>query len=166
MEPRLAPVAEVFSLNTDLLLNVADGVTEEHASRRLLPGTNSISYLVAHLVDGRHYVLTLLGRPVANPLAALKEAGSIEQVETLPPLSELRAHWRAVSDHLDAAFEGASAAQLAVASDQRFPVGDPSLLGALAFLSQHESYHVGQAALMRKGLGYPAMTYARPGASR
>jgi hypothetical protein len=38
-------------------------------------------------------------------------------------------------------------------------VGDRTLLGALAFLAQHESYHVGQLALLRKYAGLPAMRY-------
>jgi uncharacterized damage-inducible protein DinB len=29
----------------------------------------------------------------------------------------------------------------------------------VAFLIQHESYHVGQMALIRKHYGYPAMKY-------
>jgi uncharacterized damage-inducible protein DinB len=29
----------------------------------------------------------------------------------------------------------------------------------LAFLVQHESYHIGQMALIRKYIGYPAMKY-------
>jgi membrane associated rhomboid family serine protease len=35
------------------------------------------------------------------------------------------------------------------------------ILGGLFFLVQHESYHIGQMAILRKGLGYNAMSYER-----
>jgi uncharacterized damage-inducible protein DinB len=33
------------------------------------------------------------------------------------------------------------------------------MLGALTFLVQHDSYHIGQLALLRKHAGLPAMRY-------
>ena len=41
------------------------------------------------------------------------------------------------------------------------PLARPALLGTIAFLMQHESYHVGQMGLLRKELGHPAMAYIR-----
>ena len=167
MEPALAPVAEIFALNTDLLLNSIAGVSEAHAGERVLPGTNSLAFLVAHAIDARHFVAALLGHPAANPLGEqLKDARGIDDVRGLPPLLDLRQHWLDASWHLDAALEGASSEHLRARAEQKFPVGDPTVLGAVTFLAQHESYHVGQLALIRKGLGYPAMTYTRPTPNR
>ena len=84
----------------------------------------------------------------------------------LPPLAELRQLWLDASAQLDATLEGASSGQLGAPFDGRFPVGSPTALGAVTFLAQHESYHVGQMALLRKGLGYPAMRYTRPAPNR
>jgi uncharacterized damage-inducible protein DinB len=161
MQPALAPIAEIYSLNTDLVLNSIAGVSEAHAAERPLPGTNSLAFLLAHATDARYFVAALLGRPGANPLAEI-EATGIDDAGELPALSELRAFWLAASAHLETALEGASASDLAATPGQGFPVGDPTVLGALTFLAQHESYHVGQMALLRKGLGYPAMQYMRP----
>jgi hypothetical protein len=44
-------------------------------------------------------------------------------------------------------------------SPQRFPVDDPTFGAAIEFQLHHESYHIGQLALLRKYYGYPAMTY-------
>ncbi len=163
MQPALAPLAEIFALDTDLLLNSITGVSEAHAAERLLPGTNSVAFLVAHAIDARHFVATLLGHPGANPLGEqLKGATGIDDVVALPPLSELRQLWLDASRNLEAALEGATAEGLAAPSGQKFPVTDPTILGTVAFLAHHESYHVGQLALLRKGLGYPAMKYTRP----
>jgi uncharacterized damage-inducible protein DinB len=57
--------------------------------------------------------------------------------------------------------EGLTAGALAREGVHRFPIGDSTSLGFLAFLAQHESYHVGQAGFVRRQLGRPAMTYAR-----
>lgn len=156
----IAAVREIFTLNTRLLLNCLDGVSDADANRRVLPDTNSMAFVTAHVVDARHFALTLLGRPMPNPLTeTLGKAARIEDVEEMPALASLRAFWLAVSAALDRSLEAAPAESLRKASPQLFPVGDPSLLGGLAFLAQHEAYHIGQLALMRKGLGYPAMTY-------
>jgi uncharacterized damage-inducible protein DinB len=162
MDPSVGPLAEIFRLDTDLLLNCVDGVSDEHGAARPLPGTNSMAFIVAHLVDARHFVLTLLGQATDNPLSTvLAKAKGIEEVGDLPPLSGLTASWREVARHLAKAIAGATAPQLSAACTQKFPVDDPSLLGGLAFLAQHESFHLGQLALLRKGLGYPAMKYTR-----
>ena len=50
-------------------------------------------------------------------------------------------------------------AELAGASGERFPGVPATLLGAIAFLVQHESYHIGQLAFVRKYLGRPSMSY-------
>lgn len=158
--PDMTAVCEIFALNTRLLLNCLDGVSDADANRRVLPGTNSMAFVTAHVVDARHVALTLLDRPMPNPLAGtLGKVARIEDVEEMPALASLRASWLAVSAALERCLEGATAESLRKVSPQPFPVGDPSLLGGLAFLAQHEAYHVGQLALMRKGLGYPAMLY-------
>jgi len=45
------------------------------------------------------------------------------------------------------------------ASTTRFPVADPTRLGTLAFLAQHDTYHIGQLALLRRFVGLKAMSY-------
>jgi hypothetical protein len=45
------------------------------------------------------------------------------------------------------------------AVDARFPGVDRTRLGALTFLTQHDSYHIGQLALLRKHAGLAAMSY-------
>jgi len=34
-------------------------------------------------------------------------------------------------------------------------------MGGIAFAVQHESYHLGQIALLRRALGHPPMSYRR-----
>lgn len=39
--------------------------------------------------------------------------------------------------------------------------GDSTRLGLIAFLAQHDSYHLGQIAFLRRQFGKAAMSYAR-----
>jgi uncharacterized damage-inducible protein DinB len=59
MDERAGPLAEMLRLNTRLLLNCIDGVSEEEASARAAGGTNSIDEIES-----------------LPSLAAMREAGS------------------------------------------------------------------------------------------
>jgi uncharacterized damage-inducible protein DinB len=166
MEPRLAPLAAILDLNSDLLLNCLDGLSDAEARTRLPGGGNHLAFLAAHLADSRHFLADRLGRPLANPLTGyLTDARGIDDIAAWPALGELRDAWCSVSAHLRATLEGLSAEDLARPSRDRFPLTDGSQLGVITFLVQHDSYHVGQAAFLRRQLAKPAMSYAR-GASR
>ena len=160
MDSRVAPLAAVLRLNTRLLRNCVDGLTDEQAASRPAPPANSVAFLVAHLTDARHSILTLLGEPAPNPLAPyLAGARGIDDVRELPPLAELLSAWAAASAALDERLQATEAATLDAPSPRRFLVDDPSVLGSVAFLVQHDSYHVGQLSLLRRLHGLPAMRY-------
>jgi hypothetical protein len=53
MEPPVAPLAAIFQLNTDLLLNCLEEVSDAEAQRCLAAGGNSVAFLAAHLTDTR-----------------------------------------------------------------------------------------------------------------
>jgi uncharacterized damage-inducible protein DinB len=167
MEPQLAPLAAILDLNTDLLLNCLDGLSEVEAQTRLPGGGNSVTFLAAHLTDTRHFLGTRIGHPLVNPLACyLADARSIEQILAWPSLGEIRSAWLAVSAHLGSALAASTAADLAQPNVHRFPLADRTQLGLIAFLVQHDSYHVGQLAFVRRQLGKPAMSYAREASAR
>ncbi len=63
------------------------------------------------------------------------------------------AAWRGVGERIAARLPLLTPAQLDAPAPGSFPGGDPSVLGALAFLSLHESYHLGQLGYLRRLLG-------------
>ena len=161
MEPQVAPLHAILKLNTDLLLNCLDGLLDEEARQRLEGGGNTIAFLAAHLTDTRHFLANRLGHPLANPLSRyLAEASSIDDIVEWPTLLEQREWWLAVSRHLCDVVAGRTAEELA-RQVHRFPMDDTTELGLIAFLTQHDSYHIGQMAFLRRQLGKPAMSYAR-----
>lgn len=160
IDPRLAPLADLLVLNTRLLANGLDGVDDALARRRLTPDSNHLAFLTAHLADARHFIARTLGLALDNPLAAQMEYGkTLDEVGALPPIATLLAEWHRVSAHLAAGMPTVTATALDADSGLRFPVADRSVLGATAFLVQHDSYHLGQVSLLRRQLGLPGMRY-------
>jgi uncharacterized damage-inducible protein DinB len=166
MDARLAPLAALFDLNTDLALNCLEGIDDQAARLQAAPALNSMAFLLAHITDSRHYLAAWLRQPIDNPLAAaLKDATGISDAGPLPDLDTLRREWKRISAHLGVALAATPPEVLNESSPQRFPIADDSRLGAIAFLAQHESYHIGQLGLLRRQAGREAMGYARRRAS-
>jgi hypothetical protein len=61
---------------------------------------------------------------------------------------------------LEERFAALTEAELSARAPHQFPVADESVLGMIALMVQHDSYHVGQLALLRKHYGLAAMRYA------
>ncbi|MGD8320692.1 MAG: DinB family protein [Gemmatimonadota bacterium] len=162
MEPRVEALAKIFDLNTDLLLNCTTDLSESLANARLRGGGNSISFLVAHLTDARHFLADLLGAPLPNPIGtALADVDSIEDIREMPALGELLDAWRRVSAHLAERFGDLDADDVDAPTPQTLPIPGGRALDAMAFLAEHDSYHLGQIAFLRRQLGLPAMRYDR-----
>jgi hypothetical protein len=156
----LAPLSDLYRLNTRLVLNCLDGLSDVDATRRLTPATNNIAFLAVHLTDVRYFLAKLLGRKLENPLAErFGEVKSIEEVTSFPSVEELRGLWTGISTQLMECLKKARPEMLKAKAPHRFPVSDSSVLGAVAFLAQRESYHLGQIAFLRKAVGQPAMAY-------
>jgi len=154
--------ARLLALNTDLLLNATDGLSDDEATRHVLPHVNAIAFLVAHLTDMRHYLAAVAGRAGENPLAPLLHAAkSADDIATWPSLETLRGYWVVAGGHLAAVLPSLGDEELAARMERPLPGGDSSLMGGIAFAVQHESYHLGQIALLRRALGHPPMSYRR-----
>lgn len=147
-------------LNTRLLANCLDGVDDDTACRRLNADTNHIAFLVCHLVDARYHLARVLGSDEECPFnEQLDSVRSVDEMREVPALADLRAAWATATAILSERFEEISDVELLEASGQKFPNEDRTRLGAVAFLLQHEAYHIGQVALLRKALGLGPMRY-------
>lgn len=160
MLPTLQPSAETCRLNSRLLLACIDGMDDTAAQKVLAPETNHAAFLVLHLVDARCFLLKMLGKKIEHPFGDTYDgAKSIDDIERFPTIEELRAAWRQTGSWLREAFDDVTEERLAAESPIRLPIADQTRAGAVAFLAQHEAYHVGQLALLRKGLGLGPMSY-------
>ena len=159
-DPRARGALTTLRLNARLFRNCVDGVTDAEALARPSDRTNHLAFVAAHVVESRHYLARALGLDAPDPFGGrLDGARGIDDVAACPTLAESRAAWEALAPRLEARLAALTAAALDDAPPARFPVDDPTMLGALSFLLQHESYHLGQMALLRKHATGRAMKY-------
>jgi uncharacterized damage-inducible protein DinB len=159
MEKPIKPLIEIVKLNSRLFLNCFDGVDDAVAVRRMDEKVNNMAFVAVHLADARVHLVNYLGKPLRNPFEEFTDVRSIDEVKTFPSVEILRTEWKKASSELEGVLLQCSSATLSEPSVENFPLGDKTKLGVLAFILQHESYHIGQLALLRKHFGLAAMKY-------
>lgn len=162
MHVSVVPMRRTLDLNTRLFMNCLEGMSDEQALERIGAKTNNAAFVAAHLVESRHFLAGAVGLESESPFKeALSNAKSLEDVKELPSLDAIRAAWsdvsKALAEHLETLDDDALAAKAPFA----FPIdGGDTVLGCLTFLTQHDTYHLGQLALLRRQLGLEAMSYS------
>jgi uncharacterized damage-inducible protein DinB len=161
MNEQVAPLWEILALNTRLFHNCLADVDDDSAQNRPGPEANNMTFIAVHLLDARAWMARYLGLQYRHPFEdELASVTSIDDVERFPSLESLVTAWNDVSERLTERLACLAAEDIERDSEQEFPVGDRSVLGGVAFLLQHESFHIGQLALIRRILGFASMSYA------
>ncbi len=161
MDPRCVPLAVIAELNGRLFRSCCDQVTDAVAGGRLSDGTSSFLFVACHIVDARSYIVGLVGGAADLPLVArLRSVEKIEDLPAPPTVAELLEAWNVLAPSFLICLPRLSAQDLDRKSGDKIPVGDGSILGTLTFLLQHESYHLGQLAMLKKHLTGSAMKYS------
>jgi hypothetical protein len=159
-DPRVHVALTTLRLNARLFRNCLHGVSDAESLARPDARTNHLAFVAAHVVEARHALARELGLDAGEPFGGrLAAARSIDDVADCPALAESLAAWDALDAPIVRHVAALPAAALDAPAAARYPVDDPTVLGALAFLLQHESYHVGQMALLRKHATGRAMRY-------
>lgn len=116
--------------------------------------TNHAAYVALHLLDARRFLLHSLGTEIRHGFEALTEqARRLEDITEYPTPEQILSVWRRTTQKLPEALASVDDEALSGASPHRFPIDDDSLLGLIAFLAQHEAYHVGQLGMIRRAHG-------------
>ena len=119
-----------------------------------------MAFIALHAIDARYFLVKLLGEAIESPFKkSLENVNSIDELVKYPKLGAILSSWSKISALLKKRFSTVTEDALMQDSPQPFPVEDKSLLGGIAFLLEHESFHIGQLALIRKYLGYDPMGY-------
>jgi uncharacterized damage-inducible protein DinB len=152
---QIAHAAGGFRMNADLFDKSLEGLqTEEWET---CPGeeSNSFAWVAGHIVWARSRTLSFLGTAWSRPWLHLFARGAkAGETAEYPSSEEIVLAWQDVKTTLNAALEDASAESLSVPAPPGPPSFDGKLSGLISFLALHESYHVGQAAYLRRWLGH------------
>jgi uncharacterized damage-inducible protein DinB len=161
MVPKIESLYEIFRLNTRLFRNTLAGVDDASAQVRPGAGANNMAFIAVHVLDARAWMTRYLGQEYRHPFEEeLADVTAIDDVEGFPEVETLLAAWTEVSEALDERLPALSVAEIERESPQEFPVADPSVAGGITFLLQHEAFHIGQLALLRRIMGFDSMSYA------
>lgn len=154
MDPRVSPLASQFSLNATMLRRALDGLDAGTAARRPVENVNPLAFLAVHVVDARAYLVGILGGDASHDWSEIFAAARrFEDLDPVPTPQQLLSTFDILAGRLDARLESIDAESLDQPSGESFPTGDESVLGAISFLAFHESYHIGQIALLHRAVG-------------
>jgi hypothetical protein len=151
----------MLNMNTRLFNNSLEGVTETQSTERISDHNNSLIWLATHTVWGRYLICSVLGKPAAkNPYDGMFENFKpFDPKDKYPTLEEVKAEWTNSSELLKEAFGTVTEEHLKSEGPFKNPIGDFTNGGTLAFLVQHESFDIGQMALLKKYFTKEAMKY-------
>jgi uncharacterized damage-inducible protein DinB len=154
------PLPGLLRMNTRLLLNALEGFPEGSARVRLEGRTNHVAFLLVHLVDARYFMALLCGLELENPLSEeFAHVTSVEEAAEYPTLEQLESMWTEVGGLLHEHMASTGPEAWRRDTGRQFPNGDPSLAGAMAFLLEHEIYHIGQVGMIRRALGLESLKW-------
>ena len=161
MNEALLPLARTFDLNTRLFLNALDGVDDKVATSRPNENTNHIAFVACHLIDARHYLGNAVGHESSSPFKVLEGARGLDDIEKFPAVDEFRSAWASISEALSHHLTTLSETDLEKESERPFPIeGGKTILGLITFLLEHDSFHIGQLAFLRRFFGLDALKYS------
>jgi uncharacterized damage-inducible protein DinB len=153
-----APLAMIFAINNDLMSRALEGLAPHELWHRPTENNNPILWVAGHAVQTRTSVLRMLGEPFDTGWGDVFSRGSaLHEQAAYPSREQIQEVAREVNRRLAARLAALDESQLSK------PAGGPARPGAktvadqIGFFALHDSYHVGQLAYIRKGLGYPAL---------
>ena len=153
--------ALMLNLNERLFINCLAGVTDEQAKGRISDHNNPFNWLVTHTTWARYNIAAMLGKPGNNPYNGMFEGFKpFDGTMQFDSLEKIKEEWNKASALVREGLESATEAHLAGEAPFKNPTGDNTLGGTIAFLTQHESYDIGQMGLLKKYLTKEAMSYS------
>lgn len=160
--PSTKHVATTLALHRLLYHNALRGVSEQDLTRRPNRHTNHLLWIAGHVAHKRAAMAQCLGQHVQSPLEVFDAV--ISDTAVYPSSGEVKGFFGAASYAIFIGLNAITPEGLAKPASTDMPINDATIAGKLDFLLDHEAYHIGQMAFVRKFLGYKAMSY-RPGAT-
>jgi hypothetical protein len=155
---RLYGMIVIFDMATTYFHRAIEGIPADAAQNRLGTKANHIAWLVGSLVQERYELARLFGRDLSQKNAALFEGHKgIQDGVDYPPLAEFKADWEKISPVLREVLANLTAGQLDATFDM---MGEKMThYELISFMAYRESNCIGQIALWRRLLGFPALRY-------
>jgi uncharacterized damage-inducible protein DinB len=155
----IATAAHIYRRNEALLAKSIEGLTNEEWQCPPNDTSNSMLWVVGHVVWARSMALKFLGSTWTRPwLAHFARGANPGEPAGYPSPEEVVLGLKDAAACLTAAMEEAPAEVLSAATPEKSPSFDGKVGGMVSFLAFHEAYHVGQAAYLRRWLGHEGVS--------
>nr|WP_295931706.1 DinB family protein [uncultured Dyadobacter sp.] len=156
---RMPGIIALYDLQTPFFNFVLENIPDSDTHNRLDTKANHVAWLAGALVEQRFDMARQLGADVRQQAHDLfGDNKGIQDGVTYPPLDTFRADWEKITPILKEKLEGLDDEAL----EKRIEMGPEfsmSLYELITFVSYREANIIGQIALWRRLLGYPAMRY-------
>lgn len=160
MEKSIYQSEIMLNMNSRLFINTCEGVTEEQAKERISEHNNPFIWLATHTTWARFNICAMLGKPSQNPYEGkFENFKAYNPNDNYPTLAEAKEEWNKATELLKEALTTVTEEHLAADCPLKSPIGDFSFGGTIAFLTQHESYEIGQMGFLKKYHTKEAMKY-------
>jgi hypothetical protein len=156
---KLYAIISLYDLQTTFFRNVLDEISDDDTHNRLNTRANHIAWLAGSLVEQRYELARELGLDQHQTSSELfKDNKGIQEGVKYPSLNVFRKDWETITPVLKEALINLTDEQLdkriQMGPDMAFPLYD-----LITFISYREANVIGQIALWRRLLNYPAMKY-------
>jgi len=156
---RTAGFIVLYDMQTDFFTSVIDGISDSDTTNRLNTKANHIAWLTGSLVEQRFGLAKEFGIDKTQTGAELfKDNKGIQDDEKYPSLDIYKKDWKIITPLLRETLVRATDEELD-REIQMMPDFKMKLYDLLAFSIYREANIIGQIALWRRILGYPAMQY-------
>lgn len=160
MIDKIVPLHSLFFLNTKLFTNCLDGVDKDTYLKMPDGGLNNIAFLACHCLDARFYMAHLAGLQIINPFKEVfDKIRKPDQFEEFPPVDIISITWKETAKLIENKMLIITGEELSKEAPMQMPLVEKTVIGGITFFLQHEAYHIGQIALLRRYFGLPAMKY-------
>ncbi len=150
-----APTAALYTLNAQLIEKSLADLKDEHVYARPNEHTNSIHWIFGHITATRFEVARFLGATEEHSFGKLfSMSAEHKSPDDYPAMSEVMDSFKSITGKIDERFAALNSEEYYAAAEIAFPGQDKTVCGCVTFLNFHETYHVGQLALLRKFFGY------------
>ena len=151
----LSTTTAILATNAAVFDRTVQGISEEKWLAQPSPDSNHLLWIAGHVVVHRAKILKLLGQSWSAPWESLFARGVARSTsEQYPKAEDVLQEWKQMCEDLRAGLANASVEVLTKPASNGGRAFESTVAGTIAFLSFHESYHVGQMGYLRKWLGY------------
>jgi len=154
----IAGAAGEFAHNTGTLQKAVAGLTPEQWLARPSGHSNHVTWIVGHLIWGRHALINRIGGSWScTGLEIFARSAKLDESCSYPSSETLLTMWRDSAAALDAALSNLTPEALAAPAPPGPPSPDGKVSGFIGVLTWHETYHLGQVTYLRSWLGHPGL---------